>query len=180
MPHIVISNWSCLVFGLALKTYSPRLRSCGRATNDSAGCWSTLYNTGGSPYSRVCGRIRGYQFGATSAFFGVTHRQQGINVDGVSLTHGGSNSHTHIWTFASGLSEIYDGRYTQEFCRCVTNQALPPPSFVGNHYSCESGRNTAWADGIFIFYPCVLARLWVEVLLVPAPLSKTQEMMHMK
>ena len=32
--------------GLALKTYSPGLRSCGRATNDSAVSWSTFYNTG--------------------------------------------------------------------------------------------------------------------------------------
>ncbi len=29
--------------GLALKTYSPGLRSCGRATN-TPGCWSTFYN----------------------------------------------------------------------------------------------------------------------------------------
>ena len=140
--------------GLALKTYSPGLRSCGRATS-TGGCWSTFYNTGSSPYSRVCGRVRGYQFGATSAFFSAANRQQGINgnyVDGVSLTHGSSNNRTHIWTFACGLSDIYNGRFVQEFCRCVTEQAPLPPSFVGNYYFCESGLNTPWASDI-IFYP---------------------------
>ena len=142
-------------FGLALKTYSPGLRSCGRATNNTSGCWSTFYNTGGSPYSSVCGRVRGYQFGATDAFFSYHNMQQGINgyyVDGVSLTHGGSNSRTHIWTFAAGLSETYTGSHTDFFCRCVTEQAPPAPSFVGNNYFCESGRNIAFVSGTYILY----------------------------
>ena len=141
---------------LALKTYSPGLRSCGRATNNAAVCWSTFYNTGGSPYGKVCGRIRGYQFGVAAAFYGDYNRQQDINgyyVDGVSLTHGDSNSRTHIWTFAAGLSETYDGSNTDHFCRCVTEQAPPPPSFVGNNYFCESGLNTAYTGAPFILYP---------------------------
>ncbi len=80
--------------GLDLKNYSPGSRSCGRATTD-LGCWSTFYNTSGSQYSRVCGRVRGYQFGATSAF-----RSEGIDahyVEGVSLTHAsGTLGRTHI------------------------------------------------------------------------------------
>ena len=142
--------------GLALKTYSPGLRSCGRATNNTiGGCWSTFYNTGGSPYSSVCGRVRGYQFGVTDVFRSYHYRHQSINgfyVNGVSLTHGGSNSRTHIWAFAAGLSETYTGTNTDFFCRCVTEQAPPPPSFVGNNYFCESGRNTAYT-GPHIFYP---------------------------
>ena len=141
--------------GLALKTYSPGLRSCGRATNNTAGCWSTFYNTGGSPYSRVCGRVRGYLFGGTAAFFGHYNRQQGFDsyyVDGVSLTHGDSNTRTHIWTFASGISETYTGSFSQQFCRCVTEQAPAPPSFVGNNYFCENGLHTRWASS-YIFYP---------------------------
>ncbi len=43
--------------GLAFKNYTSNLRSCGRAS--AAGCWSTFYNTGGSQYSRVCGRVGG-------------------------------------------------------------------------------------------------------------------------
>ena len=141
--------------GLALKNYSPGLRSCGRVT-DSAGCWSTFYNTGGSQYSRVCGRVRGYQFGSNSAFYSYTVNRIGIDsyyVDGVSLTHGQSGSRTHIWTFASSLAEIYDGRFITQFCRCVTANAPSHPPFVGNDYFCESGLNSAWVDGQHIFYP---------------------------
>ena len=141
--------------GLALKTYSPGLRLCGRATNDPGVCWSTFYNTGGSQYSRVCGRVRGYQFGSNSAFYSYTVNRIGIDsyyVDGVSLTHGQSGSRMHIWTFASGLSEIYDGRLITHFCRCVSAGAPSPPPFVGNDYFCESGLNSAW-DGQFIFRP---------------------------
>ena len=141
--------------GLALKTYSPGLRSCGRAT-DNSDCWSTFYNTGGSPYSRVCGRVRGYHFGLAAAFYGTTNRAQNINgyyVDGVSLTHGDSNARTHIWTFASSLSETYVSNNADHFCRCVTEQAPPPPSFAENYYFCESGLNTVWDHSSFIFYP---------------------------
>ena len=137
--------------GLALKTYSPGLRSCGRATNDSAGCWSTFYNTGGSQYSRVCGRVRGYQFAATGAFDQAARGIDSYYVEGVSLTHGGSR--THVWTFAAGLSELYDGRYNNNFCPCVTAATRQPPTFVGNDYFCESGLNTTWVDNQNIFYP---------------------------
>ena len=121
--------------GLALKTYSPGLRSCGRATNNTAGdCWSTFYNTGGSPYSSVCGRVRGYQFrSGTAAFFGYHNRQQGINgyyVDGVSLTHGDSNTRTHIWTFAAG--HVWDLHWTFQ-CQTVLplcDRAGTAPSFI--------------------------------------------------
>ena len=42
------------------------------------------------PYSRVCGRIKGYQFGVTSGFYGSAIGNQGIDgyyIDGLSLTH---------------------------------------------------------------------------------------------
>ena len=79
--------------------------------------WTTSYQSawmlfnyihyiGGLSHSHVCGRIRGYQVGSTSAFRPAS--SQGIDsyyVDGVSLTHGGAGSRQHIWTFAAGLSE---------------------------------------------------------------------------
>ena len=97
------------------------------------------------------GRVRGYQF----AFpYGFT---PGIGIDsyymeGVSLTHGRSGSRTHIWTFISGLAEVYDGRFGTLFCPCVTATAVRPPAFVGNDYFCESGLNAAY-NGLAIFYP---------------------------
>jgi len=52
--------------GLAFKSISG-LRLCGRADNNP-GCWSTIYNISGIEYNNVCGRVRGYQYGGTSAF----------------------------------------------------------------------------------------------------------------
>ena len=49
--------------GLSLTSYSKR--TCGRSR---ATCTSTIFSIGGLPYSRVCGRIRGYQVGPNSAF----------------------------------------------------------------------------------------------------------------
>ena len=53
--------------GLNLTSYSKR--TCGRSYTTQGGCSSTTFSVGGLPYSRVCGRIRGYQFGATDAFW---------------------------------------------------------------------------------------------------------------
>lgn len=140
--------------GLAFKNYLD-VRSCGRVSDDGD-CWSTFYNTGGS-YSRVCGRIRGYQLGATSAFFGYNTFGQGIDsyfVEGITLTHGLSGSRTHIWTFTAGLSEVYISNHPNQYCTCATNSVAPqPPPFVGNDYFCESGLNTPLDGGVSTFYP---------------------------
>ena len=92
----------------------------------------------------MCGRIRGYQFGATGAFI---HRRQGIDsyyVHGVSLTHGGARNRQHIWTFASGLSEVTT--HYSEACPCNTaaSNVVVVPVFVGNDYFCESGLHSEW------------------------------------
>lgn len=63
-------------------------------------------------------------------------------MNGVSLTHGDSNNRMHIWTFAVGLADTYSGSFANEFCECVTEQAPPIPSFIGNDYFCESGDTT--------------------------------------
>ena len=91
----------------------------------------------------MCGRIRGYQFGATSAFYLYT---QGINsyyVNGVSLTHGIPGRRQHIWTFAAGLTEG-DSSHPTEECPCDTANYDRIPAFVGNDYFCESGLYSAW------------------------------------
>ena len=150
------STQSCPT-GLALKTYTPgTIRSCGRAT-DTQGCWSTTYSTGTSQYSRVCGRIRGYQYGHASAFGShgaIVETIDADYVEGVSLTHGPSGSRTHIWTFAVGLSEVVGSRFANQHCPCGTPEATPPPAFVGNDYFCESGFNSVFPISIPVeFYP---------------------------
>ena len=127
--------------GLNLTSYSKR--TCGRSHTERRGCSSTTFSVGGITYSRVCGRIRGYQFGLTSAFF---FSGRGINsyyVDGISLTHGDADGRQHIWTFASGLSEVVE-TFPRESCPCDTSQHGTVPAFVGNDYFCESGFHSEW------------------------------------
>ena len=129
--------------GLNLTSYSKR--TCGRSHTTNGGCSSTIFSVGGLPYSRVCGRIRGYQFGATGAFFQYTQRIDGYYVDGVSLTHGGAGSRQHIWTFAAGLTESeVDTAYLPFMCPCDTHDYDLVPAFVGNDFFCESGLHSPW------------------------------------
>ena len=130
--------------GLNLTSY-PR-RTCGKSYR---GCSSTAFSAGGLPYSRVCGRMRGYQFGSTNAF----HPYQGIDsyyVDGVSLTHGSAGSRQHIWTFAAGLSEMTINNPSSN-CPCDTASQNVAPAFVGSDYFCESGLHSEWS-GVLILY----------------------------
>ena len=136
--------------GLSLTSYSKR--TCGRSHLGFYGCSSTKFDVGGLPYSQVCGRIKGYQFGATEAFWQYLRGIDGQYVDGVSLTHGRNGSREHIWTFAAGRSES-NNRYPDYRCPCDTSRNDRVPSFVGNDFFCESGLNSAWIDGQYIFYP---------------------------
>ena len=59
------TSYSCPA-GLNLTSYSKR--TCGRSHLGEHGCSSTTFDVGGLPYSQVCGRIKGYQFGEADAF----------------------------------------------------------------------------------------------------------------
>ena len=113
-----------------------------------------MFNVGGLQYSRVCGRIRAYQFGSTDAY---NQHAQGIDsyyVDGISLTHGGVGRRQHIWTFAAGLteSEVNDTHFRTSKCPCDESRNLNlVPGFVGDDYFCESGFHSAWNDNWQLF-----------------------------
>ena len=155
-------GWRCVAFinmtdtsyncptGLNLTSYSKR--TCGRS-HITGGCSSTTFSAGGLPYSRVCGRIRGYQFGATVAFYYHTQGIDSYYVDGVSLTHGRAGSRQHIWTFAAGVSEVGTG-FLSERCPCDIHMhnGNHVPGFVGDDYFCESGFHSPWSFQ-FIFFP---------------------------
>ena len=91
-----------------------------------------MYPFNGVSYSRVCGRVIGYQKGSPDAF---TNGIDEAFVDGVVLTRG--NPRKHIWTFAAALSET---SFPWNGCPCESDPSTPPsPAFVGNDYFCESG-----------------------------------------
>ena len=137
--------------GLNLASYSKR--TCGRSHTTRRGCSSTTFSVGGLPYSRVCGRIRGYQFGIANAFYPYYDGIDTNYVEGVSLTHGGAGGRQHIWTFAVGVSEVTN-RYLNSTCPCDgAPQSIVPP-FVGNDYFCESGLHSEFNTSYFaVLFP---------------------------
>ena len=119
-------------------------RTCGRATFGQHTCDSVTFPVSGGEYSRVCGRIKAYQWGITAAFrsyyIADVTSIDGAYVDGISLTH--NDSRQHIWTFAAGVAE---GNPSPSFaCPCDSSRSRQVPPFVGNDYFCESGVNEPW------------------------------------
>ena len=125
--------------GWQLTGYSKR--TCGRASDGGRTCDSVTFPVSGGEYSRVCGRIKAYQSGATLAFYnyhsGLVATIDGAYVAGICVTH--SSPRQHIWTFAAGAAE---GSPSETWvCPCDTTATIPVPPFVGNDYFCESGVN---------------------------------------
>ena len=114
------------------------IRTCRRQANTSIN--SVKYSSHGIPYSRVCGRIIGYQYGTPEAFLGYLHQNQTTldvaYVDGISITYGQRPRH-HIWTLAAGKGTYY---YLHT-CPCdipYTSSVTAPP-FINEDYFCERG-----------------------------------------
>ena len=93
-------------------------------------------------YSRVCGRVTGYQFGTPDGFmqFNAVSLDQGY-MDGVSITYG--NPRHHIWSYVAGALEN-SLNFMSSNCPCSSAQGTGPPTFiVGSNYYCESGNPTS-------------------------------------
>ena len=158
--------------GWSLTTHS--VRTCGRlASSGRYTCDPVTFPVSGGQYSRVCGRIRAYQYGVGWAFTGAKSRYTGREgtwepqsvdgsyVDGISITHGLPRQ--HIWTFAAGIAQEHCcGHVLYHYCYCDV-QTRPysypalPPSFVGNDYFCEAGMS-----GQFVRYDRLISEnpLW--------------------
>ena len=120
-------------------------RTCGRATDGRHTCDSATFPVRGGEYSRICGRIRAYQWGTPNGFDyyhdGIITTIDGAYAIGVSVTHG--TPRNHIWTFAAGISEDYHLTSSSR-CPCDASIDIRVPSFVGEDYFCESGINEPW------------------------------------
>ena len=133
--------------GLTLQNYSNIDHSlCGRS---SSGCASTFFSTYGLNYTKVCGKVRGYQFWDIEAFStaGRNNIDSGY-VDGISITYG-SNPRQHIWTYAGGYSELSTNSNN---CPCNNRSSIASavPDFVGNDYYCESGNSNGTYDILLV------------------------------
>ena len=128
---------------LGLRTLQNPQPLCAINT-DGSGCSSTVFPVQGVQYSRVCGKIIGYQQGSPDAFWAYNHGGQTIidyyYVDGISLTHGSPRK--HIWTFAAALHEYNSP--SNSVCPCTNTRnsqhnIITIPSFVGHDYFCDTG-----------------------------------------
>lgn len=131
-------------------------RACGHT--QGSGCSSITYSVNSVSYTHVCGKARGYQFGQTDAFWQSIQSNAGLDgpyVSGLSITQGKAGlEQKHVWSLAAGVSEDgFEGLFT---CPC-NNDSIEEhiPSFVGEHYFCESGfvespkAQVAWEDPLW-------------------------------
>ena len=108
-------------------------------------------------YSRVCGKIIGYQQKSSDAFGPYYHnRAKTIDdnyVEGISLTYG-HHPTKHIWTFAAALHEVlFSYPHYIYVCPCgnINNHlTIPIPPYVGNNYFCDTASSQEFQ---YRFYP---------------------------
>ena len=134
----------------SLELWTTSLRTCRIRNSGTETCSSDMFSVDDVQYSKVCGRIRGYQKGGTNAFFVSIPDIDTFYVDGVSLTHGSFPRH-HIWTFACALDE--DDQNAESKCPCtntaISSMTTPPQSFVGEDYFCDTSALTGAFDEVF-------------------------------
>ena len=113
-----------------------RVRACGRPVNSTGSCAAVFYFPN-RQYSRVCGRIIGYQVASPDAF--RQFNDYGGDLDGVIISHGAQQD--HIWSFAAGVTEG-SSDHIQSNCPCSPEAGTQPPTHIGKNYYCESGNPT--------------------------------------
>ena len=128
----------------AWRQYSgDQYRACGRPVSGSQSSPATFYTTN-RQYNKVCGRVTALQFASPDGFQTVNNIDH-VYMDGVSITYGSPRN--HIWTFTGSSSEKSANIYA---CPCDSRFGIPPQSFVGSNYYCESGNpNQEWVSQVF-------------------------------
>ena len=106
------------------------IRACGRPNTLTGSCAIKCYFAS-HQYSRVCGRVNGYQVASPDAFAHL-HSEQ-INFDGINIIRGAKRD--QIWSYIAGFSESA----TDYNCPCSATNNPSPPSSIGKNYYCESG-----------------------------------------
>ena len=113
------------------------VRACGRPDSRIGSCPSVQF-VSYQQYSRVCGRIIGYQYATPDAFQPYPRNNIRTNLDGINITHGANRS--HIWSYVAGINQNASSQSVFK-CTCSTDneQVAGPPPSIGNRYYCESG-----------------------------------------
>ncbi len=120
------------------------IRGCGRSSTAAQTCDSAIFRSAGQSYSRVCGRVIGYQKGSPNAFNASVNGNVGLErqyIDGISLTHGAPGRRQHIWSFVTAYYEDDTGYRPDWACACTKRTEPWPytvPSFIGTNYFCAT------------------------------------------
>ena len=128
-----------------LASTNTSVRACtGAGLNPMSMCKPTFFSAHELTYSRVCGRVIGYQHGLPDGLRQIIDFSGTIDgpyVDGVSITHGSEGSRQHIWTFTATRSDALT-RQDAYTCECINSQAWPySTEFVESYYFCDSGNH---------------------------------------
>ena len=112
------------------------MRACGRPNSNTGSC-SAIVTLTHIQYSRICGRVIGFQYGTPDAFrrFGLRY----INFDGINITYGVQRN--HIWSYVAGV--LTDFINAGSKCPCSEGRTNPP-QFHHKNYYCESGNIDAY------------------------------------
>ena len=82
------------------REYASEVRVCGRSSSTTKSC-AAAHQFTGQMYSRVCGRVTGYQRGTLDAF--RQYNENDIDFDGINITRGAQ--HDHIWSYIGGHTQ---------------------------------------------------------------------------
>ena len=155
-------NNSCSELGLthtfarSIDERIPEKDVCTRSRTkpEERGCSSVKFSTHGIPYTKVCGRARGYQSRFTRAFHSSAYAGQNKTSDsyvsGLSVTRGKPRHRKHIWTFAAGFSKAYG--FATVNCPHALYPSPKPPYFVKEDYFCDSGNPNNSRDRWYLYY----------------------------
>jgi len=119
-----------------------------RSKSDAAGMYSAFFPTSNKScmlgFQHFCGKAIGYQKGSDDGF------ERGgqidwVYLDGVSITYG--KPRKHLWSLAIGASS--EKNYPNSICPCAMYPGVGPPSFVRDHYYCDSGNRGLMSVGTY-------------------------------
>ena len=130
-------------------------RTCGANHPGTSDCSEADFVIN-DPYTRVCGRVRAFQFGIPDAFAGFNSDEQDLDepyVSGVSVTN--TDEDVHIWTYAAGATEDRLHAQTAPNTLCPCDGGPDSPPYVGRNYFCESA-STSRFDADATFFPNLL------------------------
>ena len=129
--------------GFNLYNLNGDVRACGRFNGDGGSCKSIQFQSLGSSYTEVCGRVEGYYYKTNDALNTGINNINSPYVDGVSITQG--DPRQHIWTLIAGGQTGQNHGFN---CPCNKYPGADHGQidlFIGDDYFCDAV-NPLW-DG---------------------------------